>query len=126
MATFGAVGTCTYVVGMRLRPQPEVTAQRLADVVRQLHTEVTNARSQGGTNDEPTGRPWRTADQLELATLEWIDWFNHRRLHEALGYVLPAEQEANYHASSTPALTPEPTTPNLYQTRGGSDRGWKP
>ena len=51
------------------------------------------------------GRPWRTADQLELATLEWIDWFNHRRLHEALGYVPPAEHETNYYTRSTPAPT---------------------
>jgi transposase InsO family protein len=29
------------------------------------------------------GRPWRTSDEVELATLEWIDWFNNRRLHGA-------------------------------------------
>ena len=39
--------------------------------------------------------PWRGCDDLELATLEWADWFNHRRLFGALGYVPPAEYEAS-------------------------------
>ena len=42
--------------------------------------------------------PWRTPEQVELATLEWIDWWNHRRLHEAIGHVPPAEKEAIYYA----------------------------
>lgn len=37
--------------------------------------------------------PWRGLDDLELATLEWVDWYNHERLYEALGYVPPAEYE---------------------------------
>ena len=39
-------------------------------------------------------RVWRTRSQLELATVEWIGWFNHQRLHEALGDLPPAEFEA--------------------------------
>lgn len=42
--------------------------------------------------------PWRTPEQVELATLEWIDWWNHRRLHEAIGHVPPAEKKAMYQA----------------------------
>ena len=38
--------------------------------------------------------PWRGLDDLEYA-LEWVDWFNHRRLFSAIGYVPPAEYEAN-------------------------------
>ncbi|KAB0575580.1 IS3 family transposase, partial [Ideonella dechloratans] len=34
---------------------------------------------------------------VELATLEWVSWFNHHRLMGPLGYVPPAEFEANYH-----------------------------
>ena len=34
---------------------------------------------------------------VELATLEWVAWFNHHRLMEPLGYIPPAEFEANYH-----------------------------
>jgi putative transposase len=41
--------------------------------------------------------PWRTLDQLELATAEWVDWWNHRRLHTAIGNTPPAEFEAMYH-----------------------------
>jgi putative transposase len=41
--------------------------------------------------------PWRGLDDLEYATLEWIDWFNHRRLFEAHGQIPPAEFEENYY-----------------------------
>jgi putative transposase len=41
--------------------------------------------------------PWRTADQVELATLAWVQWWNQRRLHGAVGDVPPAEYEAAYY-----------------------------
>ena len=41
--------------------------------------------------------PWKTKQAVELATLEWVSWFNHHRLLAPLGYVPPAEFEANYH-----------------------------
>ncbi|CAN6484170.1 unnamed protein product [Victoria cruziana] len=41
--------------------------------------------------------PWKTKQAVELATLEWVSWFNHHRLMGPLGYVPPAEFEANYH-----------------------------
>ena len=41
--------------------------------------------------------PWRDRDQVEYATLEYVDWFNHRRLLEPIGHIPPAEKEANYH-----------------------------
>jgi|SRR5450759_814102 hypothetical protein len=44
--------------------------------------------------------PWRGRDDLELATLQWVDWFNHRRLFGAIGYVPPAEYEANLLSST--------------------------
>jgi putative transposase len=40
--------------------------------------------------------PWKTREALELATLEWVHWFNHSRLLEPIGYIPPAEAEANY------------------------------
>jgi len=43
--------------------------------------------------------PWRHMDAVEYATLEWVDWFNNRRLLEPLGYVSPAEFEAEYYRS---------------------------
>ncbi len=44
---------------------------------------------------------WRSFEQLELATARWVDWYNHRRLHTAIGDVPPAEFEASYYAHST-------------------------
>ena len=42
--------------------------------------------------------PWRTIEAVEFATLEWVDWFNHRRLLEPIGNIPPAEAEANFYA----------------------------
>ena len=47
--------------------------------------------------------PWRALEDLELATREWVDWFNHRRLSSAIGYVPPAEYEASQYCESVPA-----------------------
>jgi transposase InsO family protein len=41
--------------------------------------------------------PWRHVEAVEFATLRWVDWFNHRRLLEPIGYVPPAEYEAQYY-----------------------------
>ncbi len=43
--------------------------------------------------------PWRNPDQVEFATLEYIDWFNNRRLHGEIGHVPPAELEEVFYAS---------------------------
>jgi transposase InsO family protein len=42
--------------------------------------------------------PWRSLDQVEYATLEWVDWYNNRRLLESIGNIPPAEAEAAYYA----------------------------
>jgi putative transposase len=47
--------------------------------------------------------PWRGREDLELATLEWVDWFNHRRRFSAIGYLPPAQYEAS---SSSATLAP--------------------
>lgn len=41
--------------------------------------------------------PWKTKEAVEFATLEWVSWFNHHRLLEPIGYIPPAEAEANYY-----------------------------
>ena len=41
--------------------------------------------------------PWKTLDDVELATLTWVDWFNNRRLYSALDYATPSEFEENYY-----------------------------
>ena len=43
--------------------------------------------------------PWRSLEAVEYATLEWVDWFNNRRLLEPIGNIPPAEAEANYYAT---------------------------
>ncbi|WP_261937095.1 IS3 family transposase [Sphingomonas bisphenolicum] len=42
--------------------------------------------------------PWRSFEAVEYATLEWVDWFNNRRLLEPIGNIPPAEAEAQYYA----------------------------
>ncbi len=41
--------------------------------------------------------PWRDLQHLELSTLDWVDWYNHRRLHSWCGNIPPAEYEASYY-----------------------------
>lgn len=47
--------------------------------------------------------PWRTLEAVEFATLAWVDWFNHRQLLEPIGYVPPAEYEAQYYQQAAVA-----------------------
>jgi putative transposase len=47
--------------------------------------------------------PWRGLDDLEYATLTWVDWYNHRRLFSTIGYVPPAEYEASLDRETVPA-----------------------
>jgi putative transposase len=47
--------------------------------------------------------PWRHLEAVEFGTLDWIDWFNDRRLLEPLGYVPPAEFEAGYYEQAAVA-----------------------
>ncbi len=60
----------------------------LAETINGLYkTELIKARG-----------PWRTIDQVEVATAEWVEWFNHRRIYEYCGDVPPAQVEAAYYA----------------------------
>ena len=60
-------------------------------------------------------RVWRTRAQLELAVVEYISWFNHVRLHSALGFVPPAEHEAVWR--SQPQALPAQAAPDTNQRR---------
>lgn len=58
--------------------------------------------------------PWRNADDVEWATLTYIDWFNHRRIHNEIGKVPPAELETNYYRQTkTDELVSSQTTESL-------------
>ncbi|MEH1096616.1 integrase core domain-containing protein [Micromonospora sp. CPCC 205739] len=50
---------------------------------------------------KPRGR-WRTLAQVELATAEWVDWYNNQRLHSAIGHVPPTEYESTFYAQHQP------------------------
>ncbi len=43
--------------------------------------------------------PWRNFEAVEYATLEWVEWFNNRRLLEPIGTIPPTEAEANFYAA---------------------------
>ncbi len=64
------------------------TTRSLRRVIGLYKTEVIRRRG-----------PWRNIDAVEFATLEWVDWFNNRRLLEPIGYVPPAEYEEAYYRS---------------------------
>jgi transposase InsO family protein len=57
--------------------------------------------------------PWRGLDEVEYATLEWVDWFNHRRLLEPIGYVPPAEYEAAFRREEDPSYAARLKEPSL-------------
>ena len=44
--------------------------------------------------------PFRTADELELATLSWVHWFNENRLHSSIDYLTPVEKENEYNCEN--------------------------
>ena len=51
--------------------------------------------------------PWKTKEAVEFATLEWVSWFNHHRVLEPIGYIPPAEAEANYYRQLASQATAE-------------------
>jgi len=57
--------------------------------------------------------PWKGIDEVEYATLEWVDWFNHRRLLEPIGYVPPAEFEAAFQREEDPSYSARLKDPSL-------------
>jgi putative transposase len=58
--------------------------------------------------------PWRSIDDLEIAVAEYIDWFNHRRLHGEIGLVPPAEYEDHHYRHNTAPATVETALQSLH------------
>ena len=58
--------------------------------------------------------PWRGLDELELATLNWVHWFNTTRLHSSLGYVPPTEFEAQFDTTNNDLQQPLPGQLSLH------------
>ncbi len=71
--------------------------------------------------------PWRSLEAVEFATLEWVDWFNNRRLLEPIGHIPPAEAEASYYDRiEMQPRAAEPKPNSLRKTRGYSDKSRAP
>ena len=84
-------------------------ASALAETINGLYkTEVIHRRG-----------PWRSLETVEYATLEWVDWFNNRRLLEPIGNIPPAEAEAHYYAQID-----ESKFTNQVQRRYGPELRW--
>jgi putative transposase len=65
--------------------------------------------------------PWKQIEDVEYATLEWVDWFNNRRLLEPIGYVSPAEYEMHYYETNKEsAIAAWLKQPGLRSFRGDS------
>lgn len=62
---------------------------------------------------QPDG-PWRGVDDLELGTLDWVHWYNDTRLHSSIGYVPPAEFEAEHYSHINAQKQPLPGQPILH------------
>ncbi|MGW3656051.1 IS3 family transposase [Streptomyces sp. NPDC005151] len=45
-------------------------------------------------------RPWKALSEVELATAEYVDWYNHRRLHGEIGHAPPAEYETTHYQNN--------------------------
>ncbi|HEY0541141.1 MAG TPA: IS3 family transposase [Actinoallomurus sp.] len=58
--------------------------------------------------------PWKGIDDLEIAVAEYIDWFNHRRLHGEIGLVPPAEHEDDFYRHNPTATTVAASVPSLH------------
>ena len=58
--------------------------------------------------------PWKNIDDLEIAVAEYIDWFNHRRLHGQIGLIPPAEHEDNHYRQNPAPVTAEASVPSLH------------
>ena len=58
--------------------------------------------------------PWKSIDDLEIAVAEYIDWFNHRRLHGEIGLIPPAEHEDTYYRQNHAPATAEASVASLH------------
>lgn len=62
----------------------------------------------------PPRGPWAGVTDVEIGTAEYLDWFNHRRLHGEIGHIPPAEYETNHYAANPASSTELATTGSLH------------
>jgi putative transposase len=58
--------------------------------------------------------PWKSLEDVEFATMEWVDWYNHHRLHSWCGDIPPVEHEALYYRQNTDTDTTASAEPSLH------------
>jgi putative transposase len=68
--------------------------------------------------------PWRSFETVEYATLEWVDWFNNRRLLEPIGNIPPAEAEASYYAELESRVVAAEDSKKPASDEPGAVHGW--
>ena len=66
--------------------------------------------------------PWKGIDDVEYGTLEWVDWFNHRRLLEPIGHVPPAEFEEAYYSARAETLGAETAEKGRISSASGTNK----
>jgi putative transposase len=115
-----AAGSCTIATGQPVRLDQihgAPGAGRCGTFGRQRWRRRNDQRSlQGGGHRGP----WRSFEAVEFATLEWVDWFNNRRLLEPIGNIPPAEAEERYYAMLEQPAMAGLKRNGLRQTRGAS------
>ena len=94
-------------------PRPEPSLDRLGRrLLRQRDGRIDHRAVQDRA--DPQAGPWRNLDDVEIATLEWVDWFNNRRLFETIGNIPPSEAEATYYRSIEPFENVQMAQPSLH------------
>ena len=98
---------CVRVVVASFDRQPawlHQRAERAGQAVDRLRGQLRHAEERAGlykTEEIRRRGPWRSVEDVEFATLEWVAWYNTRRLLEPLGYVSPDEFERAYYNRQT-------------------------
>lgn len=75
----------------------DASVGRVGDTYDNALAETINGLYKTEVIRNPKRGPWKSIDEVEYATLEWVDWFNHRRLLEPIGNMPPAEYEKRYY-----------------------------
>ena len=108
----GIVGQDSALPSEPRRQPPGIIANALAEsVIPVFKTEVIGSRG-----------PGKNLDAVRFATLEWVEWFNHRRLLEPLDYLPPVQFEEEYYRQAAPGrrastqTTESPMNPGRFST----------
>ncbi|MBE9924282.1 transposase [Cellulosimicrobium cellulans] len=115
--------TAGHIDAATARPRPVLT-ERLAALATRASIGTVADAYDNAFAESPIGLyktelirrhgPWRTLDGVEIAPLEWVDWFNNRRPRTELGDMPPAEHETIHHPQNPVVTTAETREPRLH------------